>query len=151
MLEKEALDDVGVHKRGAIVLDRRHEPRQQPELVDKSLINVFFKKKKKSPSTTQRKIEKERNLEGVVKGEPEEENVGKVLEEGKGGKGAPVNEPLCVVILVGRLNGLEAAEDGVRHADHGRDDAHAIKQQRKEHKTKQRACQRPNIMSQTRR
>ncbi|KAF1775836.1 hypothetical protein GQ600_17710 [Phytophthora cactorum] len=51
--------------------------------------------------------QQEAQLEGVVEGDPVEQEVGKDLDEVEAGVHDPVREPLHVVLLVVRLDGLE--------------------------------------------
>jgi hypothetical protein len=81
------------------------------------------------------------HLEGVVEGEPEQEEVGEVLGERERGKGDPVDEPLRVVILGAALNGLEGPERRVHHTHHRRNQAHTINQQRQQHDGRGQACE----------
>ena len=65
-----------------------------------------------------RKAPKEKGrLEGVIKGNPVDEEIGEGLEDGEKGENDPVDQPLMVVRLGLGLDGFEALEGGVDKAD----------------------------------
>lgn len=61
--------------------------------------------------------DEEGGLEGVVKGNPVQEEVDKDLDDGEEGVHDPVDEPLGIVSPGLRLDGLEGLEGGVDEAD----------------------------------
>ncbi|ETN01906.1 hypothetical protein PPTG_23982 [Phytophthora nicotianae INRA-310] len=69
--------------------------------------------------------QQEAELEGVVEGDPVQQEVGKDLDEVEAGVHDPVREPLHVVLLVVRLDGLERAVGRVHEAHEVADESSA--------------------------
>ena len=58
-------------------------------------------------------------LEEEVEGNPGEEDVSEVLHKPKGSVHHPVSQPLCVIVLLHRVNGLAPEQGGSREGSRG--------------------------------
>ena len=78
------------------------------EIFQKRVVQEFG-----TPGLGQKGPQEKGELEGVVKGNPVQQKVGKDLNDRKEGKNDPIDQPLCVVSLDLCFDGLKGLEGGV--------------------------------------
>jgi len=77
--------------------------------------------------------DKDCELEHVVEGDEVEDEAGELVDHVEQAKDHPVGEPLLVVSLTVRFEGMEAHEHGVCHAQESRQDGLANAEHHEEH------------------